>query len=340
MRIATCRFFFRIAATLLTVGAACAETRIVPDHHETIQDAINHAQHGDTVLVRAGVYSGRVILNKSGVSLVGEPGATIRDDTPGPLPPVLAIGPTLAGPIYLPRPAALVEGSEVRGLRIESAAANVMGIFGVKNLRVSGVTIVQTQFTGIGIHSWNEGVEIEHSTFIGAGRGGGIRSAPYGLQFQAGQEPGYNLDISLHHNDFRGLSVAIGLTNVRGAHVAHNRSVGNPVAIALNGVMDVDVLHNQCIDATLRGIGIANATGDTIARNLLLRSAVGLEFLPTDAFLADKGYLASDQNLFLHNVFHDNDVDISVLESTPVGPGHNEFSRNVTDEEPAPNSGD
>lgn len=340
MRLTTCRHVFWIASTLLAVGAAYAETRIVPDHHQTIQDAINHAQPGDTVLVRAGVYNERVILNKSGVSLVGEPGATIRDDTPGALPPVLQIGPTLAGPFYLPRPATLVEGSEVRGLRIESVVANVMGIFGVKNLRVSGVTVVQTQLTGIGIHSWNEGVEIDHSKFIGAGRGGGVRLAPYGLRFQSGQEPAYNLDISLHHNEFSGLGVGIGLTNVRGARVAHNRSVGNPVAIALNGVMDVEVVHNQCIDATQSAIGIANTTGGVIARNLLLDSAVGLEFLPTDAFLASKSYHASDRNLFLHNVFHGNAVDISILESIPVGPGRNEFSKNVTDEEPAPNSAD
>jgi len=44
---------------------------VVPDDYSTIQEAINHADEGDTVLVRAGTYSELVSVNRT-VSLIGE----------------------------------------------------------------------------------------------------------------------------------------------------------------------------------------------------------------------------------------------------------------------------
>ncbi len=48
-----------------------SEIICVPDDFRTIQDAINNAGFGDTILVRAGTYQENIILNRS-VSLVGE----------------------------------------------------------------------------------------------------------------------------------------------------------------------------------------------------------------------------------------------------------------------------
>jgi len=46
-------------------------TIIVPDDYPTIQEAINAANPGDTIFVRAGTYYENVVVNKS-VLLVGE----------------------------------------------------------------------------------------------------------------------------------------------------------------------------------------------------------------------------------------------------------------------------
>jgi parallel beta-helix repeat protein len=46
-------------------------TIVVPDDYPTIQDAINHADDGDTIFVRNGTYYEQVVVSKS-VSLVGE----------------------------------------------------------------------------------------------------------------------------------------------------------------------------------------------------------------------------------------------------------------------------
>jgi parallel beta-helix repeat protein len=52
-------------------GLFSSRTWIVPDDFQKIQEAINSANAGDTVLVRSGIYYESVVLNKS-VSLIGE----------------------------------------------------------------------------------------------------------------------------------------------------------------------------------------------------------------------------------------------------------------------------
>ena len=55
-----------IKDTTFIVGAI-----IVPDYYLTIQEAINHANYGDTIFVRNGIYVENIVVNKT-VSLVGE----------------------------------------------------------------------------------------------------------------------------------------------------------------------------------------------------------------------------------------------------------------------------
>jgi nitrous oxidase accessory protein len=50
---------------------AAPTTIIVPDDYPTIQEAVNAAYRGDTVLVRSGTYRENVVVNKS-ISLIGE----------------------------------------------------------------------------------------------------------------------------------------------------------------------------------------------------------------------------------------------------------------------------
>ena len=52
---------------------------IVPDQYSTIQAAIDHADYGDTVFVRSGIYHEHVVINKT-VSLVGEDDDTVIID--------------------------------------------------------------------------------------------------------------------------------------------------------------------------------------------------------------------------------------------------------------------
>lgn len=56
---------------LLVTGTAFAVTRTVPDQYYSVQSAMNAAQSGDMVYVRAGTYNGNITM-KDNVDLVGE----------------------------------------------------------------------------------------------------------------------------------------------------------------------------------------------------------------------------------------------------------------------------
>jgi parallel beta-helix repeat protein len=60
-----------VLSTVFTIHPVKAGTITVPDDYATIQEAINHANDGDTVLVRNGTYFENVVVNKS-LSLVGQ----------------------------------------------------------------------------------------------------------------------------------------------------------------------------------------------------------------------------------------------------------------------------
>ncbi len=74
-----------IASISIIMLPVSADSRIiiVPDNYTSIQEAINHASAGDTVLIKKGVYVENPIINKT-ISLVGEDrDATVIDVTAG-----------------------------------------------------------------------------------------------------------------------------------------------------------------------------------------------------------------------------------------------------------------
>ncbi|MGC9180142.1 MAG: NosD domain-containing protein [Vulcanisaeta sp.] len=57
---------------------AHAKTIYVPNDYGSIQEAINAAEPGDTIVVRAGVYVESVVVNKSGLIIISEGGVVVR----------------------------------------------------------------------------------------------------------------------------------------------------------------------------------------------------------------------------------------------------------------------
>ena len=66
------------------VHQAEARTIVVPDDYPMIQQAVNAAVNGDTILVRAGTYSEDIVINSKSISLIGENASntTIKGVTP------------------------------------------------------------------------------------------------------------------------------------------------------------------------------------------------------------------------------------------------------------------
>ena len=61
---------------MLTFAVSIPQTNakiiIVPDNYPTIQQAVDAAESGDTILVRAGTYDEDVVINGKSISLIGE----------------------------------------------------------------------------------------------------------------------------------------------------------------------------------------------------------------------------------------------------------------------------
>ncbi len=62
-----------ILIILIFVIASNAETINVPDDHETIQEAINASEDGDTVLVAAGEYVENITIEEREITVIGNP---------------------------------------------------------------------------------------------------------------------------------------------------------------------------------------------------------------------------------------------------------------------------
>jgi hypothetical protein len=64
-----------LAISLVIAGNVAANTLLVPDNYPKIQDAINAANHGDTVLVKAGTYVENIKFNGKNITVKSIEGA-------------------------------------------------------------------------------------------------------------------------------------------------------------------------------------------------------------------------------------------------------------------------
>lgn len=106
-------------------------TIIVPDDYLTIQEAINNANEGDTVFVKAGIYYENVILNKS-ISLIGEE----RDTT-------IVDGGSYANCVYISS-----NDVDLRGFTFRNGGYAAVFVQGVQEVLIKG-NIVLDSYYGI-----------------------------------------------------------------------------------------------------------------------------------------------------------------------------------------------
>ena len=109
---------------------------VVPDDYTTIQGAINNANDGDTICVRAGVYYEHVSIDKNGLRLIGENRSTTIIDGNG-----------TGSPVYITANSVTVTGFKIRNSRFEYLYSGIR-VDGCNYNNITGNTLTN-DFDGI-----------------------------------------------------------------------------------------------------------------------------------------------------------------------------------------------
>jgi len=233
---------------------------IVPSPASSIQDAINSAMPGDTVLVLAGTYDQAVIVDKS-ITLKGD-GAILR--------PVTA---SLQGysVIYITSDGVAVENFEIDG----TGKAVYYGIYGfnVKHVTISRVVVHdmtnnEDDVAGVGIllFGWGQGISncvIDRTTVYNTPRMG---------IFIGGMESSGMYKWLLSDSN------VISRSNVYNTWIGPTNDGGGAVQIngALNCIITGNNIHHNTIGWFYVGLYIyGSAEGNVIERNNLHHNTIG-----------------------------------------------------------------
>lgn len=138
--------FFPICLLVILLGCMTADTAVAPDRHSTLQQAIDAAESGETVRVKAGVYEESLTF-KDGISLVGEgrDKVTIRCDAKSG--PVLSVTDCREGTIS----GLTLEHTGVENLPIEEEDRPDVLTLRNSSVEVVGCTVRGGAGNGLGI---------------------------------------------------------------------------------------------------------------------------------------------------------------------------------------------
>ena len=166
-----------LAGALAGPGAAFADRgdEIVVGDGESIQDAIDAAEPGTTIIVR-GDHVENIWIDKDGISLVGRGGATITQPENPTFAPCEFFGPPGTSTTVcvfpqseeFPVPAAeQLSGFSITGLTVVNPSFDAIGVYATNDVRVSRNTTSDTGCSGIFLLFVN-GLTVDRNTVTGA----------------------------------------------------------------------------------------------------------------------------------------------------------------------------
>jgi len=315
----------------LAIGSACtlgARTLTVGPGGEfaNLQDAVYQAAAGDSIEVRAGTYSGNIVLDKS-LTLIGTGRPLLRGTGSGSVLTVIAPGCTIRGFRIEHSGGMLVD--EDSGVLLKSDRNHVEEnelrdiLFGIYLFHSSGNTIARNQVwgrkelgsgeRGAGIHIWySSGNTIDHNTIADMRdgmylqnadrsviRGNHVSELRYGLHYM------YSNDNTFEDNVFE--------NNVAGAAImySHHIQFRRNAFVHNRGFSSFGILFQDSQNCVAeQNVIVDNAVGifmEALRASRFERNLVGANDTAIEAFAS------SEQNEFTRNNFVSNLSPIRVI---------------------------
>jgi len=264
---------------LLALGALDAQTLVVGEDGATVQDAVDRARPGDTVLVPSGVWPGPVVLNKAitlrgdgGIIDGGGTGTVVRLEAPGARLADLSVrssGDDRGGPDSCVYVATEAIGASIRNCELTACTFGIWVHQG-REVQIEGNHVVGRADLG---HRSNRGNGIH--LFDGTGLrvvGNEIEGARDGVYVSATE------DSLIADNVARDLRYGIHYmyswrNTIRGNHLS-----GNTAGIALMSSHHIEVLDNVSTGNASHGILFRDVQYARIEGNTVQDNGEGLFF--------------------------------------------------------------
>lgn len=307
----------------LTFSALTArsETLIVGADHafQSIQQAINAASNGDLIQVRAGVYTGNLVLNKR-ITLEGISGPILRGEGKDSVVTVLADGCTVRGfviersggdltredsGVLLKSSNNLIENNELRdilyGIYLYSSSGNTL-----RRNRIRGRAELEVGERGAGLHLWNSPDNTIEDNVISDERDGIYIQNCNDNRIRRNRVT--NLRYGLHYmfSDRNVFEDNLFSNNVAGAAIMYSNKIEfrRNAFVHNRGFSSFGILFQECNELVAEeNFIVDNATGifmealrkTTFRRNTIANNDVALQMFSN-----------SDANVFTENNFVNN----------------------------------
>lgn len=294
-------FFVSMLVLAFNIRSANATRITVPDNYPTIQAAINHANEGDTVLVRPGVYYERVIVNKS-ISLIGEDKSTTVIDGNGTL--FFAAKNSV---VYISANSVLMSGFTVRGSGGSSYWDLAGGICSASNETIISGNLVEDNNYGIIIGDSYYVKGVENNAVVG----NVVQSNSYGIfGFMPVNDTVSSNTVS--KNDF-GIRF-IGLFGNNSNTISNNLISDNGEGILLQALIPLggvasynsaqipfsfaseNTISLNTVMNNSRGIDLQWLNNNTLGKNLIANNQYGVYFTDSSNNTVSKNNFVNDTN--------------------------------------------
>ena len=258
-----------IFTVVILKAYALPKTLIVPDNYATIQAAIDHANAGDTVFVKKGIYNESITIDKP-LNLIGEnPQETIIRQFYYR---------------YLVSKVIIVAANNVSisGFTIEGGSWGILVNRNTTGCKIISNNIVNILEYGITVYGYNHIISGNNIT----------KSQTNGLAV-------YSSNTTISDNNFYENYVGLSTGNENGTNIiTNNKFTNNTQGLELNG--SSDVYANNITDNKKYGIDFSvNCNSTQVHDNNLLRNNIGiflLRFQPV-------GYTVGVNNVVYNNNF-------------------------------------